>query len=187
MPYSYAAGRGQRTPNRPPGFSWRISTRFFPRTDTRHCFEWIPGENPTKIFEKPRKLRENRRYCSARAPRTGSFLPLGVDRRAAWRTMRPTTTTCSFRIHWWPKCTTRVAVVRVLYVIYYTRPPPSHVDNSKCWKKKTKNNRFYIIIIIIICTAYVISCASRYFIREQYNTINVLTCLQQIMMILYSK
>lgn len=63
----------------------------------------VTGENAVgKRGKMPENIRYDRGTAHVRPLRTGSFLPLGDVRRAAWRMACPTTTTCSFRIHWCP-------------------------------------------------------------------------------------
>lgn len=74
-----------------------------------------------KFFSKKSQNTKNKRKTDGTAlveTRTGSFLPLGVVCCAAWRTACPTTTTCSFRIHWWLKWSG--ALVNVVIIFYVT-------------------------------------------------------------------
>lgn len=113
------AGRGgQRTAGGPTDGVFSADFRLaFARDHGPRLLRAVTGE---KAVGKRGKMPENMRYdrgtAHVRPPRTGSFLPLGVVRRAAWRMACPTTTTCSFRIHWCPTYATRP---------FSVPPPPS--------------------------------------------------------------
>lgn len=122
MPYSYAVAqdageRGQRTAGEPTDgvFPTDFCSVFGrDRGPRRLCA--VTGENAVgKRGKMPENIRYDRGTAHVRPPRTGSFLPLGVVRCAAWRMACPTTTTCSFRIHWCPTCGTRP---------FFVPPPP---------------------------------------------------------------